>query len=59
MMLSGIRSQKCASCPRTFAFLLESERRECIRCEQDRKSRKRRQKESKSWHEEKREATTV
>ena len=50
MMLSGLKWIKCASCPKAFAVLLESERRECIRCEQDRKSRKRREKESKQWH---------
>ena len=49
-MLSGIRWQKCASCPKTFAVLLESERRECFRCEQERKRLKRRQKEAKHWH---------
>jgi len=49
-MLSGIRWQKCASCPRTFAVLTESERRECLRCEQKRKRLKHRHKQSKLGH---------
>jgi hypothetical protein len=50
MMLSGLRWQNCESCPAKFLVLAESERRECIRCEQTRKHLKRRAKESERWH---------
>jgi hypothetical protein len=53
MMLSGLRWQKCASCPAKLLVLIESERLECIRCEQERKQAERRAKESRAWHEEK------
>jgi hypothetical protein len=49
-MISGLRSQKCVSCPAKFLVLAESERRECLRCEQKRQSLKRRQMQSKLWH---------
>ena len=54
MMLSGLRWQKCESCPTKFLVLAESVRRECIRCEQKRKRRKHMAKESRRWHRDKR-----
>ncbi len=50
MMISGLRSQNCISCPAKFLVLLDSTRRECLRCEQKRQRLDRRRKESKSWH---------
>jgi hypothetical protein len=54
MMLSGPKWVKCISCPKRFAVLAESERRECIRCEQERKQAERRANESRAWNVEKR-----
>lgn len=48
MMLSGLRWQKCESCPAKFLVLAESTRTVCIAC--DRKRLKRRARGSKRWH---------
>lgn len=58
-MISGIRWQRCESCPAKFLVLAESERRECLRCERERKMLKRRGRESKRWHRERRKAEKV
>jgi hypothetical protein len=42
VMLSGVRWQKCKSCPRNFAVLVSSARSECLPCEHKRKSLNRR-----------------
>jgi hypothetical protein len=40
MMLSGLRWQKCKSCPRKFAVLIGSMRIECLTCERKREKRR-------------------
>ncbi len=53
MMLSGLRWQKCESCPTKFLVLAESGRKRCHRCERARQAMRRRARQSKLWHERK------
>jgi hypothetical protein len=54
VMISGLKWVSCQSCPAKFCVLAKSERRECIRCEHERKRAERRANESRAWHAEKR-----
>ena len=56
MMISGLRWQTCQSCPAKFLVLTESTRTRCLDCEQKRESLKRRHKEAKRWHKDKKAA---
>jgi hypothetical protein len=49
MMISGLKWVKCEAWPAKFLVLAESERRKCLRCEQERKRLKRLRRESRSW----------